>query len=48
MKHFLEAIQETVHSKSEKNRGEVLKKKYDNWRKTIPPIDDVLVIGFKI
>lgn len=26
----------------------ILKEEYDNWRGNIPPIDDVLVIGFQI
>ena len=46
MNHFLEAIQESVSVN--KSREEVLKQNYDDWRKTIPQIDDVLVIGFKI
>ena len=48
MNLFLEAIQETVVLKTNKSREEVLKKKYDDWRNKFPPIDDVLVIGFKI
>ena len=26
----------------------ILKEEYDNWRGDIPPVDDVLVIGFQI
>ncbi len=48
MKLFEVAIKEAISLSSKKSREELLQMKYDNWRKNIPPIDDVLLIGFKI
>ena len=40
-----------IFSKAVKSSDEnmvILKEEYDNWRGDIPPIDDILVIGFQI
>ena len=42
MAHLSKAV------KSSDENVVILKKEYDNWRGNIPPIDDVLVIGFQI
>ena len=48
--HYLEIFYAHL-SKAVKSSDEnmvILKEEYDNWRGDIPPVDDVLVIGFQI
>ena len=42
LKHLSKAV------KGGDDRIEVLKEEYSQWRKESPPIDDVLVVGFKL
>ena len=43
---FVAHLLKTVNSSDE--NVIILKEEYDNWRGEIPPVDDVLVIGFQI